>query len=156
MVLKRIDDRGSPAASNRSLAYLSKFFGWCVDEDLLVANPATRVRPFSNLTSRDRVLGMEEIRAVWLTLKDFPGLFGPLLKVLLLTGQRRSEVAGLRWEELEGLDRGGYLAPSRGTDKEWSVASRASGARGSGSSSRVTAHRIACVYRDKRNCRIRF
>jgi integrase len=102
MVLKRIDDRGSPAASNRSLAYLSKFFGWCVDEDLLVANPATRVRPFSNLTSRDRVLSTEEIRAVWLGLKDYPGLFGPL-KVLLLTGERRSEVAGLRWEELEGL-----------------------------------------------------
>ena len=40
---------------------------------------------------------------MWLALKDYPGLFGPLLKVLLLTGQRRSEVAGLRWEELEGL-----------------------------------------------------
>jgi integrase len=102
-VLKRIHDRGSPAASNRALAYLSKFFGWCVEEDLLAAKPAGRVRPLSSLTSRERVLNSDELRTLWLALNDLSGLFGPLLKVLLLSGQRRSEVAGLRWEEVEGL-----------------------------------------------------
>ena len=52
MVLKRIDDRGSPAASNRSLAYLSKFFGWCVDEDLLVANNRLLVFALSQTSPR--------------------------------------------------------------------------------------------------------
>ena len=86
-----------------ALAYLSKFFGWCVEEDLLAANPAGRVRPLSSLTSRERVLNSDELRTLWLALNDLSGLFGPLLKVLLLSGQRRSEVAGMRWEEVEGL-----------------------------------------------------
>ena len=49
-------------------------------------------RPLSSLTSRERVLNSDELRTLWLALNDLSGLFGPLLKVLLLSGQRRSEV----------------------------------------------------------------
>ena len=43
-VLRMIEQRGSPAAANRTLAYLSKFFSWCVEEDLVAASPTARVR----------------------------------------------------------------------------------------------------------------
>ena len=40
-VLSRIEQRGAPAAANRALAYLSKFFNWCVEQDLIAASPTT-------------------------------------------------------------------------------------------------------------------
>jgi integrase len=49
------------------------------------------------------VLTPEELMWVWTALDGFPGIFGPLFKVLLLTGQRRGEVAGMRWNELRNL-----------------------------------------------------
>src|SRR3954453_17193588 len=107
-LLHRIEERGSPAAANRALAYLSKFFNWCIEQDLLTANPTARVRAPSSVTSRERVLTSEELKWIWTALDGFPGVFGPLFKVLLLTGQRRGEVAGVRW------DGGGNLGPGEG------------------------------------------
>jgi integrase len=44
-----------------------------------------------------------ELAWLWVALENFPEPFGPLFQVLLLTGQRRSEVAGMRWDEVRGL-----------------------------------------------------
>ena len=102
-LLLRMEKRGSPAAANRALAYLSKFFSWCVDHDHLNASPTARVRALTVPRSRERVLTPEELHWVWTALEDFPGIFGPLFRILMLTGQRRSEVAGMRWSELREL-----------------------------------------------------
>lgn len=102
-LLSTIEERGAPAAANRGLAYLSKFLNWCLEQDLITANPAAGVRPLSAAHSRDRVLAEKELAWIWNALVEFSRPFGPLFQVLLLTGQRRGEVAGLRWEELRGL-----------------------------------------------------
>ncbi|GEP04935.1 tyrosine-type recombinase/integrase [Methylobacterium oxalidis] len=102
-VLHRIEGRGSPAAANRALAYLSKFFNWCLEQDLLTVSPASRVRPLSATRSRDRVLQPDELVWIWWALSEWPSQFGSLFKLLLLTGQRRSEVAGMRWDELRSF-----------------------------------------------------
>jgi integrase len=102
-LLSGIEQRGAPAAANRALAYLSKFFNWCVEQDLVPVSPTSRVRPSSSPRSRDRVLTEDELIWIWRALDEFPGPFGPLFKILLLTGQRRSEVAGMRWDELRWL-----------------------------------------------------
>src|SRR3954469_3716332 len=102
-LLHRMEERGSPAAANRALAYLSKFFNWCIEQDLLAASPAARVRALSSVTARERVLAAEELSWIWTALDGYPGVFGPMFKVLLLTGQRRGEVAGMRWDELRNL-----------------------------------------------------
>jgi integrase len=116
-LLRRIEERGSPAAANRALAYLSKFFNWCIEQDLLTASPAARVRALSSVTARERVLTPEELMWVWTALDGFPGVFGPLFKVLLLTGQRRGEVAGMGWNELRnlGTDEGVWDLPASRT-----------------------------------------
>ena len=105
-VLERIEGRGSPGAANRALAYLSKFFGWAVEQDLLEVSPAARVRALSPMSARERVLTEAELAWIWHALDAEDNLFGPLFKVLLLTGQRRGEVAGMRWSELRGLEDG--------------------------------------------------
>jgi integrase len=102
-LLGRIEERGASATANRSLAYLSKFFNWCLDQDLITASPTDRVRPLSSARARDRVLTEQELAWLWNALEGFPGPFGPLFKLLLLTGQRRSEVAGMKWSEIQGF-----------------------------------------------------
>ena len=109
-VLERMEARGASAAANRALAYLSKFFSWCVEQDLIAASPTNRVRPLSTIRSRDRVLRDNELLWIWSALQDFPAPFGPLFQVLLLTpGHCRSEVAGMRWNELRKLGTGAAL-----------------------------------------------
>ena len=53
-LLHRMEQRGSAAGANRALAYLSKFFNWCLEQDLLTATPAARVRALSSVTARAR------------------------------------------------------------------------------------------------------
>src|SRR5215204_3413978 len=102
-LLECIHGRGASAASNRALAYLSKFFNWCVEQDLITVSPAARVRALSVPSSRDRVLTDNELTAISKALLTFPEPFAPLFRLLALTGQRRGEVAGMRWDELRGL-----------------------------------------------------
>lgn len=51
----------------------------------------------------DRVLSDDELRALWLALPD--SHWGTIVKLLMLTGQRRNEISNLRWSEID-LDRG--------------------------------------------------
>lgn len=102
-VLEPIADE-HPIWANRLLAYLRKFFGWCAERDIIEAVPTDRVRPPARNTKRERALTGEEVAEVWAAIEEYGESFGALLKVLLLTGQRREEVAGMLWEELRGLE----------------------------------------------------
>jgi integrase len=51
--------------------------------------------------SRERVLTGEELAAVYTAARDYPYPFGPIVALLVLTGQRRGEVAALRWEWID-------------------------------------------------------
>ena len=113
-LLERIDARGSKSASALALAYLRKFFNWCADRDLIASSPTARIRR-TPLRSRDRVLSEDELRLVWEAFEAEKGLFGSLFKLLLLTGQRRGEVAGMRWEEVRDLDSPSALLDIPGT-----------------------------------------
>jgi len=106
-VLGKMEMRGSKGAAERSLAYLGKFFGWCADQGVIDVSPTARVRVIRPNKARDRVLSDKEIGIVWLAFEAEGGLFGPLFKLLLLTGQRRGEIAGMRWTEISEGGAGG-------------------------------------------------
>jgi Arm DNA-binding domain/Phage integrase central domain len=99
-VLQAIRDRGSDGAAERALAYLGKFFSWCADRDYIDIPPTVRVKLDRAASSRDRVLTEEELILVWRSFAAEGGLFGALFRLLLLTGQRRGEVAGMQWSEI--------------------------------------------------------
>ena len=103
-LMDAIDERGARSASALSLAYLRKFFNWCVEREIIDASPIDRVRLERKLLSRERVLSDDEIKIVWNAFDTEGGLFGSFFKLLLLTGQRRNEVAGMRWDELRDMD----------------------------------------------------
>jgi len=101
-LLDRIVDNGHGYMANRVLAYAGKFFNWCVERDVLVRSPADGVRPPAKETARERVLSDDEIRWFWQACDKIGTPFGQFGKMLLLTGQRRDEVAGLSYAEIDG------------------------------------------------------
>jgi integrase len=96
---------------NRVRSSLSAMFGWAMKEGLAATNPVTNTNKRQE-KSRDRVLTDAELRTVWLALDD--NQIGTIVRLLLLTGQRRGEIAGLRWEEID-FDRNIISLPSERT-----------------------------------------
>lgn len=91
----------SPVSANRLLALIRRILRWAVREDLIAANPAVDIDRPAQEQERDRVLNLDELTRVWAGAERLGYPFGPLVQLLILTGQRRSEVAGLRWEEID-------------------------------------------------------
>jgi integrase len=78
---------------------LSALFSWAHRQRLVEDNPCRKVAAPTLPSSRDRVLTNDEVRFFWQACQGI-GAFEASLKIMLLTGQRRSEVAGMRWDEL--------------------------------------------------------
>ena len=100
-LLDEIADGGAPVSANRVLAAVRKMFAWAITRDIVDASPCVGVsRPHAE-RARDRVLTDDELRGVWLASERLGGPFAALVQLLVLTGQRRGEVAGMRWDELD-------------------------------------------------------
>ena len=91
-------DRG-PVAADRGRSSLSSFLAWSIGEGILETNVVIGTNRQSKGASRERVLTDAELVAIWNVLPNSD--FGRILKLLTLTGQRRSEIADLRWAEIE-------------------------------------------------------
>ena len=101
-LLDRIVDSGRATTANRVKAHLSAFLNWCVGRDIIAVSPLTGVKPPAKETSRDRVLTDAEVRLFWRACDKLGEPWGPLGKVLLLTGQRLNEVAQMTDAEVQG------------------------------------------------------
>jgi integrase len=100
-LLDKIVDRGAPIVANRTLAALRRMCGWAVERGLIDASPCEKVRAPAAENSRDRVLSATEIKTTWEAFEAIGWPFGPMAKLLLLTGARRDEVADARWSEID-------------------------------------------------------
>jgi integrase len=101
-----------PIQANRVFAHVRKFFAWCIERDVLAISPCQGVKPPAPERQRDRVLSDGEIVAFWRATESDPA--GPMLRILLLTGQRRCEVSdGMCWPEINEADRTWTLPASR-------------------------------------------
>jgi integrase len=110
--LAEVETASGPTARNRVRSSLSAFFNWAVREGLLDANPVTGTARADERGSRDRVLTQAELAELWAGLPQ--GDFGEIVRLLLLTGQRREEIGGLRWSEVD-LDRSLIVLPPERT-----------------------------------------
>lgn len=110
-VLDGIIANGTPTRANRALSAIKKLMNWCVMRGTIETSPVALLRPPTREVQRDRVLNDNEIRAIWRQseIEDYP--FGPFLKLLMMTGQRRAEVSDMRWSELD-LDEGIWELPA--------------------------------------------
>jgi integrase len=89
-----------PVMARRTRDYATAAFTWAVRRSLVAANPFGGVVIEARERSRDRVLTDRELGEVWRAAQSLGHPFGPFLSLLILTLQRRGEVAGMRWAEL--------------------------------------------------------
>jgi integrase len=98
---------GKGTRANRGLAAIKKLYSWCVDQGIVENSPVVGLKPPIREESRDRVLTDDEIVAYWKGCEAEGYPFEQFGKLLLLTGQRRQEIAAMRWSELD-LNRGTF------------------------------------------------
>jgi integrase len=97
--LTTIAKGNGPVAANRARSTLSKFYVWAIGEGLCDNNPVVGTNKRDENDPRERSLSNAETAAVWLGAADSD--YGRILKLLLLTGCRRSEIGDLKWSELD-------------------------------------------------------
>lgn len=99
---------------SRVLAIVRTVFRYALSRDWLDSSPVEGIAKPNADTARDRVLNMEESAAIWTAagLLGFP--FGQYLRTLALTAQRRTEVASMRWTDVD-LDEATWIIPAKET-----------------------------------------
>ena len=90
----------SDSAGRSVVRVLSKFFNWVVEHGKLEVSPVAGVKAPKPGQARDRVLSNDEIRKFWSAAGEQLPEFAAPLRLLLLTGCRVNEVAGMRRSEL--------------------------------------------------------
>lgn len=102
----------TPVRANRALAAIKKLFSWCVDRGTVEYNPLSGLKPPTKEVPRDRVLSDKELAACWQVSEQEGTPFEQFVKLLILTGQRRGEVSGMRWSEVD-FERGIWTIPAK-------------------------------------------
>jgi integrase len=104
-LLDGIVDAGRGLTANRILAAIRKMFNWSIERGIIDTSPCQGVKAPLAERARDRVLNDDEVRLLWHACMADSYPFGPLVQLLLLTGARRSEVAGMTYDEIEFAER---------------------------------------------------
>jgi integrase len=89
-------------AANRARASLSAMFSWAMGEGLVDANPTIGTNKATEEVQRDHVITDSELKAIWQACQDDD--YGRIVRLLILTAQRREEVAAMTGGELDLAD----------------------------------------------------
>jgi len=111
--LSEIARSNGPIAANRARSTLSHLFMWSMQQGIADENPVIGTSKPGKETARTRVLSPDELKNIWKATGDL-GDYESIIRLLLLTGQRRDEVGGLRWSEID-FDRSLWTLPAART-----------------------------------------
>jgi integrase len=105
-LIKAIVARGAPGTARLVLCHARLIFSWAIHEDTygLESSPCSMIAPTKVIGEkpiRMRVLTNEELARLWVATEKEGYPFGPLYRLLILTGARLSEVAQARWGEFD-------------------------------------------------------
>jgi integrase len=98
-VASTLDGIKSVSARNHALKDIRAFFNWCVPR-YLASSPAAGLKMLAS-ASRSRVLSDDELKRVWIAAELMGYPFGTIVMLLILTGQRKSEIGSLQWDYLK-------------------------------------------------------
>lgn len=100
-VLDDIADRATPIQANRCQSLISAVFSWSLDESKIDHHPALRIRRRGEERSRELIMTSGQLKLFWAMLDELPENSATIIKLLLLTGARLSEVTAARTDEFE-------------------------------------------------------
>jgi integrase len=109
---------GAVVQANRTLTRLRTFFAWATANDLVGSDPTAGVWKPVREVARDRVLSVDEIRSFWAGCDQLRMPFGSLFPLMLLTAQRESECAGVRWSEIDTAAQTWTIPSSRSKNRK--------------------------------------
>src|SRR5262249_15194274 len=114
-VLGEAVDRGAPYQAHNLLVHVRSLFNWAIGQGDygLGRSPIDRLKSslvIRQKLGRKRGIDDNELRGLWRVTGKLKYPFGPLFRMLLLTGQRKSEVAEARWREID-LDKKLWTIP---------------------------------------------
>ena len=109
--LEPVMKRGSKMAARHAFAAIRKMLNWLVEQGAIETSPCLGMKPPAKAGSRDRVLTDDELKAIWQAASGIGYPFGPIVQVLMLTAQRRGEVAAMQWGDLD-LEKGVWTIPA--------------------------------------------
>jgi site-specific recombinase XerD len=92
--------QSSPLRAASVIRYLRPMFAWAADERIVAVSPWAALRARETAPTRERVLTDLEWTRLWEAADREPYPFGPFVKALMLSAQRLSNVASMRWDEL--------------------------------------------------------
>jgi integrase len=91
---------GRPATQRQLHGAISRFYAWARRAELAAIDPAADIET-TTAAPRERVLTLAELGLIWRAASWLDPLYRDLVHLMILTGQRRSEVAGMRWREID-------------------------------------------------------
>ncbi|MGO4572901.1 tyrosine-type recombinase/integrase [Microvirga sp. 2TAF3] len=110
--LEEIAEGSGPTASNRARSALSGLFTWAMKAGITEENPVIGAVKLADEVSRDHIIIDNELAAIWKACREDD--HGRIVRLLILTGQRRDEVGDMRWSELD-LDKALWTIPRERT-----------------------------------------
>jgi integrase len=103
-LLDSVIDRGAPKSANATLGLLRGFMNWAISRELIATNPCLGIRRPVRTTSRTRVLNEHELSLIWRATaqaRETDDAFRVIVRLLILTAARRTEISGLCWDEID-------------------------------------------------------
>jgi integrase len=105
-VIRTVKKRGAVSSARNLLGTISRLFGWVIDQRVygLKINPCQGLKAsklFGDKKSRDRILTEDELYAFLRAIRRMPYPYGPMYRLLILTGLRLNEVADAAWSEFD-------------------------------------------------------
>lgn len=106
-IVSVLDQMPPEQVANRRnvFAVMRRLFRWAVSRGDIDRSPMEGMETPPPVKPRERWLQDEELQAVWAATPECHRCFGPIVRLLIVTGQRREEVSGMRWEELDREER---------------------------------------------------
>ncbi|MBI1402480.1 MAG: tyrosine-type recombinase/integrase [Porphyrobacter sp.] len=115
-LLNKVTANRGQAASIEMRKHLSKLFHWALDQQFITTNPITRLDRVEVYEVRERVLSMDELRRIWDACgnekEDLGYPFGPMYRMLILTGARRAEIGEMEKSERRKITLDGETVPA--------------------------------------------
>jgi integrase len=112
-VIDELARNSGKTAADRAKASMSAFMAWCLERQIIHASPIAGISRRATSGPRERVLTEDELVAIWKA-TDEDGDYNALVRLLMLTGQRREEFGGLAWDEVD-LDKREIRLPGERT-----------------------------------------
>ncbi|WP_242122904.1 integrase family protein [Sphingobium sp. Sx8-8] len=114
-VVAVFDSMPAAQAANRRnvFAVLRRLFRWAVSRGDIDRSPMEGMETPKAVKPRERWLSDSELAKVWIHAPECHRCFGSIVRLLIATGQRREEIGGLHWQELDRAEREMRLSGDR-------------------------------------------